>query len=140
MVGIIIVTHGEFGSYLLEACEHIVGSKQNIKSISIHNRMSMDEIKKTIKMITDEIRKECSGIIYLVDIPGGTPMNVVVPFAKEIENSYVICGVNMSMLIDAMTLKDRVSIDKLVEKIISDGKRSICEVKTLLIKSEGGLG
>lgn len=132
MVGIIIVTHGEFGSYLLEACEHIVGRREEVRSISIHPKMKMDEIKKTIQDVTEEIKSRCDTVIYLVDIPGGTPMNVVVPFAKALTNSYVICGVNMTMLIDAMTLRDRLEPEALVEKIISDGIRSICEVKRLI--------
>lgn len=132
MIGIIVVTHGEFGSYLLEACEHIVGSRENVKSISIHQKMSMEEIKKVIKSVTDEMKKSCESIIYMVDIPGGTPMNVVVPFAKEMEKSFVICGLNMSMLIDAMTLREKLPLDMLVEKIMSDGRRSICEVRRII--------
>ncbi len=129
MIGIIIVTHGEFGSYLLEACEHIVGRRDGVRSISIHPKMSMDEIRKKIKDVTDEMKKECNTIVYLVDIPGGTPMNVVIPFAKEIEKSYVVCGLNMSMLIDAMVLREKLSCEQFIEKIMSDARRSICEVK-----------
>lgn len=134
MVGIIIVTHGEFGSYLLEACEHIVGSREGVKSISIHPRMNMDEIKRVIQIATEDIRKTYDTVIYFVDIPGGTPMNVVVPFAKMIEKSYVICGINMSMLIDALTLRGKLDSDILVEKIMSDGRRSICEVKRIFTR------
>ena len=131
MVGIIIVTHGEFGSYLLEACEHIVGAKEDVKSVSIYQRMSMEEIKRSISSATEEIMKRCDGILYFVDIPGGTPMNVVVPFANMMERSYVICGLNMSMLIDAMVFRDKLNLEELVEKILSDGRRSICEVKKI---------
>ncbi|MGC8866734.1 MAG: PTS sugar transporter subunit IIA [Elusimicrobiales bacterium] len=131
MIGIIIVTHGDFGSYLLEACEHIVGRKDKIRSVSIYPKMTMDDIRKTIKKVTDEMRSECSSLVYLVDIPGGTPMNVVIPFAKEIKKSYVVCGLNMNMLIDAMILRERLDPDHFVDKIISDARRSICEVSEI---------
>jgi len=134
MTGIIIVTHGSFGAYLLEACEHIIGVKENVKSISIISRMSMNEIRENVKKVADEIMKKCDSIIYFVDIPGGTPMNVVLGFAKDIEKSAVICGVNMSMLISAMSYRENMEFGALVDKIVSDGKRSVCEVKSILLK------
>jgi mannose/fructose-specific phosphotransferase system component IIA len=140
MTGIIIVTHGNFGAYLLEACEHIVGYKENVRSFSIISKMGIDEAKQSIKKITDEILHKCDSIIYLVDIPGGTPMNIVLNFAKDIKKSAVICGVNMSMLIVAMNLKDIMEFDALVEKIVEDGKRSISEVKSILLTKDSDYG
>jgi len=134
MTGIIIVTHGNFAPYLLEACEHIIGVKENIKTIPIISKMSMNDIKENIKKATDEMMQKCDSIIYFVDIPGGTPMNAVLGFAKDIEKSAVICGVNMSMLISAMNYRDNMEFSTLVDKIISDGKRSVCEVKSILLK------
>lgn len=136
MIGIIVVTHSDFGAYLIEASEHVVGRKENVVSISINARMSIDDIKSNVKRVTDDIRTKCDSVIYFVDIPGGTPMNVVLPFAKDIEKSAVICGVNMSMLISALNLKDIMDFDALLEKIIIDGKKSICEVKSILSKRD----
>ena len=132
MTGIIVVTHSDFGAYLIEASEHVVGQKENVASVSINARMSIEDIKSSVKKITDDMLSRCGEIIYFVDIPGGTPMNVVLPFAKEISRSAVICGVNMSMLIVALNLKDVVEFNALVEKVIMDGKKSICEVKSIL--------
>lgn len=134
MIGIIVVTHSDFGAYLIEASEHVVGQKENVVSVSINSRMSIEDIKTTVNRITDEMLLKCKDIIYFVDIPGGTPMNVVLPFAREIEKSAVICGVNMSMLVTALNLKDVMDFEPLVEKIIMDGKKSICEVKAILSK------
>lgn len=136
MTGIIIVTHGDFGSYLLEACEHIVGRKDKIKSVSIYPKMSMDEIKKTIKNVIDEMSGYCDSMIFMVDIPGGTPMNVVVPFAKDLNNAYIVCGLNMSMLIDAMVLREKLEPQLLVDKILTDARRSICEVSGVFYKKK----
>jgi len=136
MTGIIIVTHGSFGAYLLEACEHIVGEKENIRSISIVHRMSMNDIIESVRKNTEEIMKICDSIIYFVDIPGGTPMNVVLEFAKDIEKAAVICGVNMSMIISAINYRENMDFKALIDKIISDGKRSVCEVKSILLKKK----
>ena len=137
MTGIIVLTHGNFGAYLLEACEHIVGVKENVRTFSILPRMSIEDIKVNVKKITDEMMQKCDAIIYFVDIPGGTPMNVALDFVKDIERSAVICGVNMSMLISAMNYRESMEFKALVDKILSDGKRAICEVKSILLKEKG---
>lgn len=132
MTGVIIITHGDFGSYLLEAAEHIAGVKENVISISITSKMAIEEIRMRIKKATEEIRSKCDSIIYFVDLPGGTPMNSVLPLAKDIEKSAVICGVNMSMVVIALNYKDVMDFNRLVEKIIVDGKRAICDAKSIL--------
>ncbi|MBP7795646.1 MAG: hypothetical protein KA059_02585 [Elusimicrobiales bacterium] len=132
MTGIIVVTHSDFGAYLIEASEHVVGVKENVLSVSINSRMSIEDVRVNVERVTEEIKKKCSDIIYFVDIPGGTPMNVVLPFAKDIERSAVVCGVNMSMLIYALNLKDTMDFDALIEKILLEGKKAICEVKSIL--------
>jgi len=132
MTGVIVVTHSNFGAYLIEACEHVVGVKENVLAVSIYPKMSIDEIKGNVKKASDELLKKCDSILYFVDIPGGTPMNVVLPLAKDIEKSAVICGVNMSMLVIALNLKDVMDFNSLVDKILVDGKKSICEVKSIL--------
>jgi len=52
--------------------------------------------------------------------------------ANNIEKSAVICGINISMVISAFSYRKNLNFEQLVEKIIMDGKRSICEVKSLL--------
>lgn len=133
MIGIILITHSDFGAYLLEACEHIIGVKENVYSVSITSRMSVDDVSSIIKQKMDKMNN-VNGIVFFVDIPGGTPMNVSLPFAKEIENSAVICGVNMPMLLSALNLKDNMNFNEFVDKVIMDGKKSICDVKTILTK------
>jgi len=132
MVNIIIVTHGDFGAYLIEAAEGIIGAQEEgIKNISISSKMPLENINATVKKATEELHSP-DGIIYLVDMPGGTPMNVVLPLANNLEKSAVICGINISMIISAFSYRKNFNFEQLVEKILSDGKRSICEVKSLL--------
>lgn len=132
MVSLLIVTHGDFGAYLVEAAESIVGPQnEGVKNISISSRMSLEQINLLVIKATEELKCE-DGIIYFVDMPGGTPMNVVLPIANKIEKSAVICGVNISMVISAFAYRKTLEFNQLVEKILNDGKRSICEVKSLL--------
>jgi len=74
------------------------------------------------------------GLIFLIDMPGGTPMNVVLPLAKDIAKSAVICGVNINMMTSAFAYRATLDFDRLAVKIVEDGRKAICEVKSLLLK------
>ena len=134
MINIIVITHGEFGAYLIEAAEGIVGAQnEGLKNISISPRMSLEKIRSTIEAAIAEMRSD-DGLVFLIDMPGGTPMNVVLPLAKDIAKSAVICGVNINMLTSAFAYRGNLDFDGLVAKILADGRKAICEVKSLLLK------
>lgn len=133
MINIIVITHGEFGAYLIEAAEGIVGVQhEGLKNISISQRMSLEKIQSAIEGGIAEMSSP-DGIIFMIDMPGGTPMNVVLPLVKDMPNTAVICGVNINMLTSAFAYRQRMGFDELVAKLLEDGKKAICEVKSLLL-------
>jgi mannose/fructose-specific phosphotransferase system component IIA len=139
MINLIVITHGEFGAYLIEAAESIVGVQhEGLKNISISQRMSLENVQDIIEKGIAEMRSE-EGLVFLIDMPGGTPMNVVLPLAKDISKSAVICGVNINMLTSAFAYRNRLDFDGLVKKILEDGRKAVCEVKSLLLGNGKGL-
>jgi len=134
MINIIVVTHGEFGAYLIEAAEGIVGVQgEGLKNVSISPRMTLDRVKQCVSRVIDEMRSE-DGLVFLIDMPGGTPMNVVLPLTKDIDKCAVICGVNINMMTSAFSYRRSLDFDRLSAKILEDGRKSICEVRSLLLR------
>ncbi len=134
MINLIVITHGEFGAYLIEAAEGIVGMQTaGLKNVSISPRMTLERVKEAISAAIEEMRS-ADGLIFLIDMPGGTPMNVVLPIAKDIKNCAVICGVNINMMTSAFAYRQSLDFERLWTKIIEDGRKAICEVKSLLMK------
>ena len=134
MINLIVITHGEFGAYLIEAAEGIVGAQgEGLKNVSISPRMTLERVKEAVAQAIAEMRSD-DGLIFLIDMPGGTPMNVVLPMAKDIEKSAVICGVNINMMTSAFAYRATLDFDRLQAKIVDDGRKAICEVKSLLMK------
>ena len=134
MINIIVITHGEFGAYLIEAAEGIVGAQhEGLKNVSISARMTLERVRDAISSAIVEMRSE-DGMIFLIDMPGGTPMNVVMPLAKDIAKSAVICGVNINMMTSAFAYRQTLDFDRLAVKIVEDGRKAVCEVKSLLMK------
>lgn len=134
MINIIVITHGEFGAYLIEAAEGIVGAQNSgLKNVSISPRMTLERVTEAVSKAIEEMRSE-DGLVFLIDMPGGTPMNVVLPLAKDIEKCAVICGVNINMMTSAFAYRGSLDFDRLSVKIVEDGRKAICEVKSLLMK------
>ena len=77
------------------------------------------------------------GIIFMIDMPGGTPMNVALPLVKDMPNTAVICGVNINMVTSAFSYRASLDFDALTAKLLEDGKKAICEVKSLLLGGRG---
>jgi len=139
MTRIVIVTHGEFGAYLLEAAEGIIGRQHEcLDVVTISSRAPVEDIKRRL----EDARKEfCEGdgVIFLTDIVCGTPTNVVLPLASGMPDSAVLSGVNLNMVLSAFSYRGKLPFEKLVAKVIEDGRKSICNVKELIagMKSPG---
>ena len=134
MINIIVITHGDFGAYLIEAAEGIVGVQNaGLKNVSISPRMTLERVKESVSKAIEEMSSP-DGLVFLIDMPGGTPMNVVLPLAKDIQKSAVICGVNINMMTSAFAYRATLDFDRLAVKIVEDGRKAICEVKSLLLK------
>jgi mannose PTS system EIIA component len=136
MINIVVITHGEFGAYLIEAAEGIVGAqREGLKNVSISSRMTLERVKAAAAAAIDEMRSP-DGLLIFIDMPGGTPMNVALPLARDIDKCAVVCGVNINMMTSAFAYSATLDFDKLSVKIVEDGRKAICEVKSLLLKKQ----
>lgn len=131
MINFIIVTHGEFGAYLVEAAESIVGRQvRGVRVLSISSRVGVPEIRERIKRAVADLSTD-QGIIMFTDIPGGTPSNLSFPLIKDKEGIEIISGVNLYMLISAFSHREEYGLRQLVEKVVSDGQKSICDIRQM---------
>jgi len=131
MISLIIVTHGEFGAYLLEAAEMIVGAQtEGVDLVSISPRVSVEAARDQLAAILEK-RAVCGGTLILTDMLGGTPTNIAFPLAQKISASSVISGVNLNMVLSALSYRGRMTLENLSLKVTEDGKKSISDVKAL---------
>lgn len=139
MINFIIVTHGEFGAYLMEAAESIVGlQEEGVRVISISSRVAVAELTQRIRRAITEL--DCpDGIMLFTDMPGGTPSNLAFPLVKDAPRAEMVTGVNLYMLVSAFGHRSDYSLHALVEKVIADGQRSVCDVRRrFLARAAGG--
>jgi mannose PTS system EIIA component len=133
MINILVITHGEFGAYLVEAAESIIGPQgSGVKTIGISSRMTIAEVRERVEKTVMELRTG-NGLIILTDMPGGTPCNVAMPIAKDFPGVRVISGVNLYMLVTAFNHRRAASIEELTEKVLSAGRRAIADIKAMFL-------
>lgn len=130
MVNVLVVTHGEFGAYLVEAAESIVGRQaQGVRAVSISSRLGVPEIRERLARAVRELAGS-GGLLVLVDMPGGTPGNLSYPLVKDLPGAALVSGVNLNMLVSAFSFREDLSLPRLAEKALRDGQRSIVDVKS----------
>jgi mannose/fructose-specific phosphotransferase system component IIA len=138
MINFIIVTHGEFGAYLVEAAEGIVGRQgSGVRAIATSSRLSVPEIKGKISRALRELANP-DGTIVFTDMPGGTPNNLSFPLVKDAARTEMISGVNLYMLVCGFSHRGNLPLERLVEKIVADGQKSIRDVRQMYLLAAAG--
>lgn len=101
MVGIIIASHGEFASGILQSGSMIFGEQQNVKACCLMPSMGPDDIRKQME---DAIASfdDPNEVLFLIDLWGGTPFNQANGLIAGHEDTWaIITGMNLPMLIEA---------------------------------------
>ena len=96
-VGVVIVTHTDFGSRLLKAAEFIIGPQENCRAISVD---VSHEVELTLSAIKEAIAEtdKGGGTLIVTDMFGGTPTNISLSLLGS-GRLEVLTGVNLPMLI-----------------------------------------
>jgi PTS system mannose-specific IIA component len=105
MVGVIVVTHGLFGQYLLEAARTILGPQEQCATIAVEGSVDMAallaELKGTVKHL-----ETGDGVIILTDMFGGTPSNISLSVLQPGKVD-VLTGANLPMLLRILGMRQQ---------------------------------
>ncbi len=124
MTGILVVTHANLGSALIETLEFILGKEQeNLLPISIDIKEDPDNLRKKIKQGISKVTSD-KGVLIFTDMFGGTPSNLAYSFLEE-GKVEVISGVNLPILLKAVTSRKKMDMETLTSSLVEHGKRSI---------------
>jgi len=137
MTGILLVTHANLGNALIETVEFILGESQNnLFYVSINIQENTDSLRKKIKKGISKVKTD-NGVIILTDMFGGTPANLSYSFLEEGQIE-VISGVNLPILLKAVTSRSKMNMEKLTTSLVEHGKRSISLASGILKGAKRG--
>lgn len=124
MIGILVVTHANLGSTLIETVEFILGGEQEkLSSVSINIQDNPDSLRKKIKTGINKVSTD-KGVLILTDMFGGTPSNLSYSFLEE-GHVEVISGVNLPILLKAANIRKKLDMEALTSMLVEHGKKSI---------------
>lgn len=136
-IGIIIVSHGKFGSHILATAESILGPQSDCVSISVD---VAHEVEEAIRRLNDaaQLLDKGEGVIVLTDMFGGTPTNLALSLLGG-HKAEVITGVNLPMLLKVLENRATASIGDLANMADESGKAGIVAAGRILRgKNKGG--
>lgn len=128
-VALVVASHGEFAKYALQSAEMIAGKQDNCGVLSVDMDFDLQDAIDQMKEQLSQLDRS-AGTIILVDILGGTPSNVSGRLVFEEENILVLSGLNLPMLLDLLTNRER-SLDELassLEQSYQQGFKNITEL------------
>jgi PTS system mannose-specific IIA component len=124
MTGIVIITHCELGSALIDAAAFILGEKpREVEPISVDINENPEKLRRDIAKAIKKVDHH-SGVLLLTDMFGGTPSNLGYSFLEE-DRIEVLSGVNLPILIKAVNAREKMSLGELARTLEAYGRKSI---------------
>ena len=128
MIGILIVTHGEIGTSLLESASQILGARpQQVATLSVWRQDDPDDLLLRARELMEQIDAG-QGVLILTDLFGATPGNVV---SRLLQDGRVegVSGVSLPMLLRVVTGRNG-SIAAAVQRALSGGSEGLVHMNT----------
>jgi PTS system mannose-specific IIA component len=134
MIGVVVVTHGQLATELLNAAETIVGDLPQFAAVSIGWH---DDVEQARGEIADAVARLSTGdgVIILTDMFGGTPSNLAITLIEE-GRVEVLTGVNLPMLIKLASVRGAGDLREIARRVREDGRAAIW-VASDLLRAEG---
>ena len=133
MIGVVVVTHGQLATELLNAAEAIVGDLPRFAAVSIGWHDDMDDAREEIRQAIARLQGE-GGVLLLTDMFGGTPTNLGLSFVEP-DHVEVVTGVNLPMLIKLTSLRSSQDLLAVARELRETGRNAI-HVASDLLRSE----
>jgi PTS system ascorbate-specific IIA component len=129
MIGILIVAHGGIGEALIHSASHMLGRRlSRVQSLGVHLDDKPETILPRVQQAVREL-DEGDGVLVLTDIYGATPGNVALKLLQpgKVEG---ISGVNLPMLVRALSYREKGDLAKVVKKALSGGTEGVVHMTT----------
>ena len=128
MIGVLIVSHGEIGTSLLDSASQILGARpEQVATLSVWRQDDPDDLVLRARELLDQIDAG-DGVLILTDLFGATPGNVV---SKLLDDGRIegVSGASLPMLLRVLTGRNG-SIAAAVQRALSGGTEGLVHMNT----------
>lgn len=130
MAAIIIGTHGKFSQEILRSSEMIFGKQENVSAVTFEPGEGPDDLVEKYKKELEQLDSK-DGVLFLVDLFGGSPFNAASRIVAENENMDIVTGINLPMLLEvygARTFSNVGELACIARQSAVEGIKSLKEV------------
>ncbi|MDX1301330.1 PTS galactosamine/N-acetylgalactosamine transporter subunit IIA [Photobacterium sp.] len=131
MIGIVVSGHINFASGMQSAVKAIAGEQEQMMFIDFVESMSTDELEVQLRQAAKEVDSG-EGVLFLADIPGGSPSNRALSIMMDTDNVELIGGANLPMIANAAFEREDVSVKELVDILLEIGGSCIQDMRKQL--------
>ena len=135
MIGVVVVTHGQLATELVNAAEMIVGDLPQFTAVSIGWHDDVNDAREDIAQAIERVRGE-EGVLLLTDMFGGTPSNLGMTLIEK-DRLEVITGVNLPMMIKLANLRQSSNLLAVTRQLRDDGRNAIWVASDFLRGEKG---
>ena len=133
MIGLIISGHLNFASGMASAVKAIAGEQENMVFIDFIESKSPDELEQQMRAAIQSM--SCEQVVFLTDLPGGTPCNRAMAIMMENPSVEVLAGVNLPMIVNAAFEREDTTASELLSVLREIGMTSIQDLREQLAMS-----
>jgi len=136
-LGVVVATHGQLATELVNSAEMIVGDLPHFAAVSIGWHEDVEHARESIHAAIGRVSASAGGtdsdpadVFVLTDMFGGTPANLAVTFVDP--HVEVITGVNLPMLIKLARPQKAGDLLTLAREMREHGRNAIWVASDLL--------
>lgn len=130
MIGILVVSHGKLATGLLSSAELILGRLEAVAAVELDEGTAQNTLRSRVDERISRLLDE-EGILILTDLRGATPCNVTAELAER-DTISVVTGVNLPLLIHALTERGCQDLGQLTASAIEAGRAGIVDMAELI--------
>ena len=124
--GILLLSQGPFCQALLESAQMIGGEAVNVVALPLLENASIDEYGEKAMQTFKQMPE---GSIVLFDLASGTPFNQMMMKSGG-EEFPGLCGMNLPVLLEAMTMREAMKGSELVALLEESAKAAVVNIKS----------
>ncbi|MBO0421141.1 mannose/fructose/sorbose PTS transporter subunit IIA [Vagococcus fluvialis] len=101
MVGIILASHGEFATGVLQSASMIFGEQENVAAVTLMPSEGPEDVKRKMEEAISSFDNQ-DEVLFLVDLWGGTPFNQASSLLEGHKDNWaIVAGMNLPMIIES---------------------------------------
>lgn len=128
MIGILLLTHENFGAAILKSAELIVGEPKQAQAIGLNRGDDIAAFSGKVKTAIQRLDGG-DGVLVFVDLFGASPYNATALASANLQTKFrCIAGFSFPMVLEALTMRENSLLDELTAHCMAAGQNGMKEL------------